>query len=234
MPLSYNSAVFASISSNSYFAYSVSQSFLDDAECRNCSNDRPYTRDGLLETLWDKARADELDRLSPSQCLNEYASIIQSDRRNVLLIASDANFPPPDENTYMNGSRAYWSDSFNADSAEGTTSAADAYGWICSGLKPEYASNQDQVPCSDRVDEIKSATNAWRVGRYCYGSAASHTCVYDSLPVEYCLSEKAAPHCKLHFEPTIAIIITILNLGMSVLDFFVSRPVARQHLTTRQ
>jgi hypothetical protein len=39
---SYNSAVFGSLSSNDYFAFTVSQSFLDDDICRNCMRFPPH------------------------------------------------------------------------------------------------------------------------------------------------------------------------------------------------
>lgn len=226
---SYNSAVFSSISANSYLTFSVSKSFIEDTQCRNCTNIPDFERGvsnfnqreypkifttarnlpieefpSTLDALWNQARAGTLDRLEPAECIDQYAQIIQSNRRNVLLVADDSNFPPPEENYYINGSRAYWADAFWANSAGGASQAADSYSWICSGIL-----NSDL--CSIEVDNVKRVPESWRVGWYCKEDLKK--CTFSSWPVEYCLSESAEPHCKLHFEPNIAIVITVLNLG---------------------
>jgi hypothetical protein len=75
------------------------------------------------------------------------------------------------------------------------------YEWLCSGLGYSVA---PLGSCPNNVNRIQNdaVSDAWRVG---YGDT--------TWPVEYCLSEAAEPHCKLHFEPTIAILITVLNFG---------------------
>lgn len=158
-----------------------------------------------LTSLWKKARAGHLERLSPAECIDQYAQIINSNRRNVLLVANDTNFPPPEENKRFGGSRAYWMNYFSADSAQGTGTASSAYDWICSGT-----SGNPSAYCSDKVEDIKRASEDWQVGDYC-NKATVRSCDYSYFPVEYCLSEKAEQKCQLHFEPTIAIIITVLN-----------------------
>lgn len=177
---------------------------MDDTQCLNCSkpDSHSYFIGETLKSLWTKARAGRLERLSPSDCLNEYAQVIQSNRRNLLLVADDSNFRPPEENHFINGSHAYWADIFYATSATSTSDAADSYSWICSG--------QTGVAfCSYFVDTIKAAPESWRIGFYC--DNFYNECVPANFPVEYCLSERAEPHCKLHFEPNIAIIVTVLN-----------------------
>lgn len=153
-----------------------------------------------LQKLWDEARAGQLQKLSPSQCINEYAQMIQSSRRNLLLVANDNNFPRPDDNNYKKGSRVYWTGRFDADSARHNALSADAYHWICSTSSFD-APNQTLKPCSEEIENIKHrGLESWRVG--------------GKWPVEYCLSEIAEPHCKLHFELSIAILVTVLNLSM--------------------
>ncbi|CAO2650076.1 Nn.00g013680.m01.CDS01 [Neocucurbitaria sp. VM-36] len=231
--LLYNSAVYSSISSNSYWAYSVSQSFINDTQCLNCTNGpdeySPYQQQKYspttLVTLWNQARAGNLDRLDPSECLTQYAQTLQSNRRNLLLVAGDGNFPPPEENYFVNGSRVYWGGMFSADSVmTGPQGAAESYRWICSGVM-----NQAQNPCANVVDTIKEAPNSWRVGYYC---DIIGNCTYSRWPVEYCLSEKAQPHCKLHFEPNIAIAITILNFVKAALMFHVAFGIHAEPLMT--
>jgi hypothetical protein len=57
----------------------------------------------LLETLHAESKAGLLDRLEPKDCLEQYALSVQSNRRSLLVVASDDNFPPPAENKFING-----------------------------------------------------------------------------------------------------------------------------------
>jgi hypothetical protein len=223
--LSYNSAVFSSVSSNSYWAFSVGRAFLDGEQCMNCTDqsgkDRmfgSYFRDGkprptwlqadpgeissMLESLWDKARASKLERLERSRCIDEYATTIQSYRRNLLLVIDDSELPPPTQNHFINGSHVYWGSRFNTYDAAGSEEATRAFNWICS------ASHDVWTPCSVRVEDVRQQ-DEWRVGWLCNDKGV---CDLSRSSVEYCLSEPAPLHCKLHFEPTITTVITLLNL----------------------
>ncbi|KAH9878106.1 hypothetical protein J1614_003323 [Plenodomus biglobosus] len=231
--LFYNSAVFSSISSNSYWVYSVSESFLDDGECLNCNKSASmggYWDEIMfskaLETIWERGRNGELERLSPSQCLDEYAQIIQSSRGNLLLVASDHQFPTPEQNLFINDSRVYWADQFEPWDAQSAVRSADSYQWICSA-RP----NQLNEVCTDHIDEIKRLPDQWRVGEYCPEGDHYH-CNKDHWPVEYCLSERAVPHCKLHFETSISIVIILLNLMKAALMFYVAFCIKEDPLMT--
>jgi hypothetical protein len=189
---SYNSAIFASTSSNDYVVLSVSQSFINDTNCFNCDK----LNQPMAQVLWDKAKTGQLQRLNPTDCFNDYAQMIQSNRRNLLLVAEDKNFAPPENNTGGEGSRVYWYNNFEARSASNIESSTKAYEWMCSGFT---SSSDDYRPCSAVIEDIRrQGLDSWRV--------SSH-------PVDYCLSEKAEPHCKLHFESGIAILVTLLNLS---------------------
>ena len=190
------------MSSNDYLAISVSKSFLDDADCRNCStipnrnmtmmksyssnNYASYVNDipTLLFDLHKDYKNNKLERLEPSQCMNRYATSIQSDRRHLLLVAGDENFPTPAENKYMKGSHVYWANPFYASDAESANDASDAYSWICSGLD-----TAGEGVCSSKIDEVRTNANAWRVGPYCLNMSSPYMPCVDSinLPVEYCL-----------------------------------------------
>ncbi|KAH7411965.1 hypothetical protein DE146DRAFT_751110 [Phaeosphaeria sp. MPI-PUGE-AT-0046c] len=246
---SYNSAVFGSLSSNDYFAFSVSKSFLEDTECRNCSAShkdvsivyRPlyenpwqsfYTTNELpriLEGLYQEYHAGLLDRLEPKDCISQYATSIQSNRRNVLLVASDENFPPPEENAYLNNSHVYWASPFYANDARNGQDSSNAYNWICSTLNLEGV-------CSNNVDGVRNNVQSWRVGNKCTGGVADaqmgHACDYKTAPVEYCLSQKAQPHCRLQFDSSIAIVVTILNFVKAVLMFYIAYCIPEEPLIT--
>lgn len=221
---SYNSAVYGSISSTDYFAFSVSKSFIESPECLNCNKNVtsslayyyriwPGTRNPLdydasnVSTIVRSlhARRNELERLDPSNCLNEYGVIVQSNRRNVLLVADDKNFPTPNENYFINGSYVFWATPFDSSDAKQTMFANDAYKWICTG-------SRDSTPCSDRIESIRAASSEWRAGLTCKDTVFDN-CTTTAYPVEYCLSEKAEPHCRLVFDTGIAILVTVLNFG---------------------
>jgi hypothetical protein len=160
--------------------------------------------------LWSKARAGKLERLDTAECIDNYATSIQSNRRNLLLVAQDDYFPPPEENFFLNKSRIYWAGDFRAEDARDLENAPDPYSWMCTSLEV-----YDQ--CSDELETIKKAgVDLWRVGYYCDENSV---CDVARWPVEYCLSEPAEPHCKLHFELPIAIVIIVLNFGESLSSF---------------
>ena len=246
---SYNSVVYVSISSNSYFAFSVSESFVDDAECLHCSTrpnndtnivdgysslyypnrDFPY----LLDTLWSRARNGTLDRLESVDCIDQYATLIQPYRRNVLLVAADDHFPGPDKNTFINSSHVYDAVAFASVDARGPQQAADAYQWMCSGLVP----NDEQ--CTNRISDVKASASAWRVGSSNCTTTKNSTswdieCSPDHItyPVSYCLSEKAPAHCKVHFSRDISILVTMINLAKAALMFYAAFYVTGEPLMT--
>jgi len=221
--LSYNSAVFGSISTNGYWVFSVGRAFLDGEHCMNCTDETvrsvisnftegpqmrtsvdasPGEIQSVHENLWGKARTGDLERLEPDRCIDEYATSIQSNHRNLLIVSDDSFFPPSTENKFINGSHVYWAAEFDGHDAADAEGASFAYNWICSASGDQYD------PCSARVQDVKKQ-ESWRVGWLCDGEGL---CDRSRTPVEYCLSEPAQPHCKLHFEPTITTVITILNL----------------------
>jgi hypothetical protein len=168
-----------------------------------------YPDGGLSQILQDLHRdykAGTLDTLTPTECINQYATAIQSNRRHLLLVASNNNFPTVAENKFINGSHVYWADTFQASNAQAPEQAADSYGWICSAVG-DYSST-----CSNEVDGVRNNATAWRVGRYC---PETGPCIAGVFPVEYCLSQRAEPHCRLQYNMSIAVIVTVLNLGKS-------------------
>ncbi|KNG46280.1 hypothetical protein TW65_86917 [Stemphylium lycopersici] len=200
--LFYNSAVFSSISSNNYWAISASESFIRDANCSHCS-DTTGEFSSILNRLWNNASAGVLERLDPADCITSYATSIQSTRRNVLLVASNDKFPPANENAFINGSHVYWSSVFRAKDAMARDTARDSFDWICSGIDSERE-------CSVEIGALKSSnSDAWVVSSN--ECPVGRVCNEPGYSVEYCLSEQADATCKLHFEPSIGIIITILN-----------------------
>lgn len=160
--------------------------------------------------MYQDYHAGLLDKLEPEKCISQYATSIQSHRRNVLLVASDDKFPVPSENAYLNNSHVYWASPFYANDASNGQDSSNAYNWICSTLN---------IPgvCANNVDKIRNDLGSWRVGSNCTGYGddllMGSSCDFKMAPVEYCLSQKAIPHCRLQFDTTIAIIVTSLNFS---------------------
>jgi hypothetical protein len=174
----------------------------------------------VLNDLHGKYKAGLLEKLEPQDCVNKYATSIISNRRHVLLVASDENFPTVEENIFLNGSHVYWAAPFYATDAQNAAKSANAYNWICSGM--EY----DSI-CSNDVDNVKKNISAWRTGHYCLAPFAYEGALCNdakTFPVQYCLSERAQPHCRLQFDTTIAVVVTVLNAGRYLFHYF-RRPI---------
>ena len=189
---------------------------MDDTECRNCTDQSDYggwspTR--ILESLWDMSKNGSLDRFEPTQCLTEYATMIQANRRNLLLVTANENVDARvnasgiplghPTNSLFNNTHLYWFDSFYAEYGLDHYEAADSYRWICS------ATNDTETPCSNQLEQVKRASQ-WMMTDGCVET--NPICQGWIWPVDYCLSEPAVPRCKLHFNTAIAIVVTILNL----------------------
>jgi hypothetical protein len=114
----------------------------------------------VLNSLRREYRAGTLERLEPHDCLNQYATAIQSDRRHLLLVAADEKFPRIEENRFMNGSHVYWGLPFYANAASSSGHAANAYDWVCTGLHKTGS-------CSSLVAELRPQDVAWTVGADC-------------------------------------------------------------------
>lgn len=243
--------VYVSISSNSYFAFSVSERFVDNTKCVNChmppNKHTNVTRGGgyypnwdfpeILDDLQARAHNGTLDKLTPTDCIGQYATLIQPYRRNLLLVASDDKFPGPKKNTFINGSDVYDALAFASIDARGPRQAADAYQWICSGL------NTGSEHCTSRVSEIKSSPWTWRTGSdNCTVIASSKdnqtvlwtTECFDrsTYPVSYCLSERAPAHCKVHFSRDISILVTVINFAKAALMFYAAFKISGEPLIT--
>lgn len=207
--------VYASTSTNSYRVFVVNQNFVDASECHNCTEDayRGAVAYDLsqsarfdLHVMWTLSRNGSLDRFEPAECLTRYATTLQSDRRNLLLVTEDdqAGLSPPNYNiTFSNNTDYFWSSSFSAKSGNDPNVAPDSYDWICTGLDLSYSQH-----CANEVDRIKRSPGNWTMrAPVPYSREADLT-----WPISYCLSEKAVSRCRLNFSPAIAAVVTVLNL----------------------
>lgn len=180
----------------------VNEEFLNDEECPDCFyTNVSYAKNTSkeLEYIWNKSREGSLERLDPMECLTEYATPLQSNRRHVLLVTDDtynATLVSGLPKTFPLNPNVYSVLDFEATRGIQSTSASGSFSWICSGL------STSEKRCAFALDEVRSAYPPWTVSEYGDGTWS----------VKYCLSEPAIPRCKLRFSRLIAIIVTMLNL----------------------
>lgn len=189
----------------------VGQGFLNDSDCYNCTSNKQ------LNQLHNQWRNGTLSRLEPAECLSAYASTLQSQRGDVLLVTD--NVLNSNVSTLYNNTNVYWYTRFWGAHGTDPDYAPEAYQWICSGLEDPYD------VCTNRVDRIMQAPDTWEVGY----RGNSETAIRDApvkWPVRYCLSYVPPERCRLYFNPVIAAIVTGLNLcrcpvpAPSLLTFF--------------
>lgn len=232
----YNSAIYASIPTNSYQGFAVSQTFVESPKCQNCTNldvlgpsvydesDAGKTLPGkMLENIWAKSRNGSLDRLDPAECIAAYGTLIQSTRRNLLVVIADEHVDRDVEEVYTSSGyrdlhtpNLLMTWSFSAQYSLGYWGRrGDTIPWICSDLP-----YKDGVRCSNRLTELSPQN--WTISPACTLLKTVDACTAGMemgglhghpyrWPVEYCLSEPAEDRCQMHFSPLIAGVVTALN-----------------------
>lgn len=215
---------------------------MDSAKCQNCTDIDPpdpneendpnagkttvgNTNAGkMLENLWAKSRNGSLDRLSPNECIAAYGTLIQSTRRNLLVVIADEHVDRDFERLlpqfgvpglHIPDLLLTWS--FSAQySLSYWGRREDTISWMCLDLP-----RKDGVQCSNRLAELSPRN--WTISSGCTRDLTGYCHPY-LWPVEYCLSEPAEDRCQIHFSPLIAGVVTALNFcGSSSLHTYLCR-----------
>ncbi|PVH96548.1 hypothetical protein DM02DRAFT_535057 [Periconia macrospinosa] len=204
----YNSAVFLSISANNYWAINVSESFIKNPYCSGCvGNSSAYPSPRLKFNSEDIVR--ELHQKAQRNKL-ERLSNADCIREYAQLIQStrkhlflvSADAKVPTPNTTAPRTNEVWTMSM-------------VYDWICTGL-PNWRPYSDR-PCNRFIGDLTKASENWKV---------------HDRRIDYCLSEKAEPHCEIHFTLSIAILVTLLNFFKAGLIFYTAFGVTENPLLT--
>lgn len=169
----------------------------------------------MLENLWAKSRNGSLNQLNPAECIAAYGALIQSTRRNLLIVIADEHVDrdferplsqPGMSYQHVPGLLMHWR--FSAQYSLGYWGRReDTIGWMCHGLP-----DQD-VQCSNRLAELSPQN--WTISSGCTEDVKGNCHPYQ-WPVEYCLSESAEDQCQIHFSPLIAGVVTALNFCESL------------------
>lgn len=192
--------------------YVIEEAFLDGESCQNCTwTEQQRLSDPKLppdqpEDMWKRASNGSLDRLSPLQCFNEYATALQSNRGNVLIISdsfsarqglraasSGLTYQGSSQMTYLK-----WTISFSSENGTNPSTAGSSYSWVCDGAGscPDMlAAIRDDI-IKRRPKDKPPSPPQWLVS---------------GRSVKYCLSEPAPPHCRLHYDRAVGTVVTMLN-----------------------
>lgn len=153
--------------------------------------------------MYTKAVTGQLEKLNTQECISAYAKTFQTDRRHIILV-TDSNDPA---NLPMPG----YSTANEIDRGNSTTVwlSGSPFDWMCDGARLEGGS------CDSRYKEIVASD--WQY----YGST-----------VQYCLSERITPTCRLRFNPGLALVVIVFNLLKAVTLFITWYKVGQQPLLT--
>jgi hypothetical protein len=228
-PTRYNSAVYASLVTNDYDVFLVGQAFLDGTDNADCIDNKsspyhgyPSNIDSSFEHLSRMLQNGSLERLERTQCITEYAKMVQPTRRNLLLVAANVDVDPNTNTTtgfpydrpciegVKNSTGVFWIDHFDAESGLYPESAENSYEWLCSG---SGRVTHRLTKCAHETESIRDASQ-WEV-RQRYYSDNFPGIQYWRWLVDHYLSEPVTARCELHFSTVIAVIVTILNFCKS-------------------
>ncbi|CAI6331455.1 unnamed protein product [Periconia digitata] len=200
--LMFNSVVYMSITDHEYSVFGVTQSFINSSGCEGCSEmyrpdsirveDGPsseYENTVLLQNLHRQAYEGRLERLENLDCINAYARLIQSDRRNLFLVFRDDDAPIVRWITFSEASPVFWAHSMHFYDPV-------PYSWIS---PPPFKNTFNELQNSPANWTVESCDDYW-----CDDSSPSG-------PIQYCLSEKIEPQCQIRWSTEIAMVVVLLN-----------------------
>lgn len=200
----YNSAIFQSLSRETYTAFVVSEDFLTGGTWTQPDylltmyggpwdqsayplpkhSSEPgievhpgsvYDVDNIRDAVTQMQRlVGRLERLENKACIQAYGKDIVSDRKNLLAVTSEPTFR---NNTVL------------ASLSSGSRSYPyESYWWLCS-------SGFSFDTCD--VDQLLASTSSWSLSYY---------------PIKYCLSQQVDERCRLQFSLPILVVVVICNL----------------------
>lgn len=235
---SYNSVVYMSITVPNYRTIAVGESFVSGQPITNFTMSEPFvgttSLDWDIETkeMYDGVRNGTYERLEALECIDAYARLLQTKRRNLVLVAADESYPTSTGQLkrYGTDSHVYWVVNFDGVDTIQDTKTSQAFRWMCSSI------NSTDTNCPVAIQQFKTAPETWTVGGSCTsdlcGDAGRMEIMQMTGPIEYCLSERAEQDCKVQWNLSIAALVTILNLLKAALIFYTAFFTKEQPLMT--
>ena len=157
-------------------------------------NNQGWPTEDLARNVWQQAQNGTLERLNPSQCIEEYAVNFATKRRNLILVTNDTD-RLAEPRTYNNYNSAVMPPSIRCPS--------DPFDWIC---------GQRGGDCLNRDVE-----NGLELCPVAYKSIDRSRWEPLGNKVDHCLSEQVAGICKVQFSTAIAWTVIAFNLSKVIL-----------------
>jgi hypothetical protein len=200
-PSSYNSTVYSTISVNSYDVFAANSSFptLQQPDMiRAFTGYYNESYEELSQTIWEanspirsaermlaSAHANNLTRLTPTDCITAYATAWQSKYGGVVLISSQ-----------YNGSEYAIDSVIQQWAPRPVDSQQDPFGWVC--MEGDEMSDSARQ-CQSELAGVKrdaNSTRGWVVNGY---------------KIDYCLVEETPEKCTLEYSLTLSIVVLVTN-----------------------
>ncbi|KEF52144.1 uncharacterized protein A1O9_11770 [Exophiala aquamarina CBS 119918] len=190
--LMYNSAFYKSLSTNNYDIFVVEPGFLEggSVDTTGIVVAKGSIDPAIIQT--DLGIAGRYIRLNNSDCINTYATDINS-RRNPVLVSSKST---PAESTLLHVEHYSYTDSV------GPRGIYKPYGWICADLD---LGEKLRIIMEDRSTQV-CETYAPKIAA---GLAGQWT--FKTYPVDFCLSEVVLERCGYSGNVPIISVVIICN-----------------------
>ena len=214
---SYKSVVYLSIGVPDYDVLFVGESFV-----RNPARPESLTdQSSITQTIYKDVHNHAYSRLEVDECIRAYAKRIQSERGNLVLVASKDMLREPAKPESLNDSLSpvLWSMHYDA---KDTMERRQSGPWICKHVRMGPS-------CDRKLEDFQSNYSGWHFTIYGKGRHADFD-MNGSL--DYCLSENATQHCKNYWNLPFAAIVVAVNFLKAVLMFYTALGIQEQPLMT--
>jgi hypothetical protein len=159
----------------------------------------------IVTMVLEKARNGGLERLTVSECIDQYAVNFQTDRRNLILVTNDTNQL---HSAYVYD---YYSSAIHLSELH---CPLNPFAWIC-GNDGNACLDETDTVCPEEYKGINR--DDWRPFK---------------RKIEYCLSEKMDGLCKVQFSSSIAWMVITFNASKVAILLGILLFVGENPLTT--
>lgn len=193
-----NSAIFSTLQTNDYLVTIVSQDFQQDDfkdDFIDCSGSTQVPYSDVICNMYAAAHEKTLKKLNPTECIEEYAKVLQNQYSNVITVSRTAsNSSKIHTANYLNSSTLL--DAFtNYGLTDGLTDSWNPMNWTC----PDGYSLRCDLGTA--LDNFQLSNDSWKI--------------HNGYIIDHCLASTVKETCKLKIHLTIVgfvVICTIVKL----------------------
>ncbi|MCJ1239126.1 hypothetical protein MMC14_007119 [Varicellaria rhodocarpa] len=204
----WNSVLFSTLERNDYLVMMVFQDFLqgDSPNCMNLSNSSSYS--DVIYDMYEAAKADNLTKLSPTECIQQYVSEMQTHWSNVFIVTQ--NF-----SSLSHLSVAIAEPDLNWTSQILSRSRGDM-SWLCSDYHTGHCTLAAALTNSSRWTLFEE----------------SREMIIKPNFVDHCLASSRKETCKLQYSSAIVLVVIASNVLKLFGIMSTLKLVNGQHLIT--